>query len=208
MKLDVLNWEKQVVGTIEVPEEVLTYPARRHLVWEVVKGYLAGMRRGTHSTKTRSRVSGGGKKPWRQKGTGRSRHGSIRSPLWRGGATTFGPQQRSYGPKINVKAKKNALKSVLTERFSQGRLLILDSMELESNRTKDFQQRLAGLELAGVKLLLVDSHDNLNLQLATRNRRELAAVDALHVNVYQAANAQHVLLSKRAMATLMEVLTS
>lgn len=208
MKVDVLNWEKQVVGSLEVPEEVLSYPARPHLVWEVVKAYLAGLRRGTHATKTRSQVAGGGKKPWRQKGTGRSRHGSIRSPLWRKGATTFGPQPRSYAMKVNVKAKKNALKSVLTETFKEGRLLVLESMELDTYRTKDFQGRLARLELADRKVLLVDSNENLNLLLATRNRRELAAVDALHVNVYQVANAHHVVLSKRAMETLMEVLAS
>lgn len=208
MKVDILNWEKQVVGSMEIPEEVLAYPARPHLVWEVVKAYLAGLRRGTHSTKTRSRVAGGGKKPWRQKGTGRSRHGSIRSPLWRGGAVTFGPQPRSYAMKVNVKAKKNALKSVLTERFNQGRLLVLDSMELESHRTKEFQGLMAQLGLSDRKVLLVDSNENLNLLLATRNRRELEAVDVLYVNVYQVANARDVVVSKRAMETLMEVLTS
>lgn len=208
MKVDILNWEKQVVGSMEIPEEVLAYPARPHLVWEVVKAYLAGLRRGTHSTKTRSRVAGGGKKPWRQKGTGRARHGSIRSPLWRGGAVTFGPQPRSYAMKVNVKAKKNALKSVLTERFNQGRLLVLDSMELESHRTKEFQGLMAQLGLSDRKVLLVDSNENLNLLLATRNRRELETVDVLYVNVYQVANARDVVVSKRAMETLMEVLTS
>jgi len=208
MKVDVLNWEKQVVGSLEVPEEIFAYPARPHLVWEVVKAYLGGLRRGTHATKNRALVSGGGKKPWRQKGTGRSRHGSIRSPLWRHGGTVFGPQPRSYGGKVNVKAKKNALKSVLAERLAGDRLVVLESLELNTPRTKEFQGLLAGLDLAGRKLLLVDSYENLNLLLATRNRPELVTADALHVNVYQVAGAQNVVFSRQALQMLTEVLSS
>lgn len=208
MKVDVLNWEKQVVGSLEVPEEIFAYPARPHLVWEVVKAYLGGLRRGTHATKNRALVSGGGKKPWRQKGTGRSRHGSIRSPLWRHGGTVFGPQPRSYGGKVNVKAKKNALKSVLAERLAGDRLVVLDSLDLNTPRTKEFQGLLAGLDLAGRKVLLVDSYENLNLLLATRNRPELVTADALHVNVYQVAGAQHVVFSRQALEMLTEVLSS
>ena len=208
MKLDVRNWDNKVVGSIELPQEVFGYPARPHLVYEVVKAYLAGLRSGTHATKTRSMVSGGGKKPWKQKGTGRSRHGSIRSPLWRHGATTFGPQPRSYAAKVNIKAKKNALKSVLSERLASGQLHVLDSLDLDSNRTKEFIARLAKLGFAGEKVLLVDSVENLNLMLATRNRRELDTADALHVHVYQVLEARQVVFSRRALAQLSEVLSS
>lgn len=208
MKLDVRNWDNEVVGSIELPQEVFSYPSRPHLVYEVVKAYLAGLRSGTHATKTRSMVSGGGKKPWKQKGTGRSRHGSIRSPLWRHGATTFGPQPRSYAAKVNIKAKKNALKSVLSERFAVGRLHVLESLDIDSNRTKEFMARLAKLGLAGEKVLLVDSFENLNLMLATRNRRELNTADALHVRVYQVMEARQVVFSRRALAQLSEVLSS
>lgn len=208
MKLDVRNWDNEVVGSIELPQEVFSYPSRPHLVYEVVKAYLAGLRSGTHATKTRSMVSGGGKKPWKQKGTGRSRHGSIRSPLWRHGATTFGPQPRSYAVKVNIKAKKNALKSVLSERLSGGQLHVLDSLDIDSNRTKEFMARLAKLGLAGEKVLLVDSFENLNLMLATRNRRELDTADALHVHVYQVMEARQVVFSRRALAQLSEVLSS
>ncbi len=208
MKLDVHNWENEVVGEIELPLEVFSYPSRPHLVYEVVKGYLAGLRSGTHATKTRSMVSGGGKKPWKQKGTGRSRHGSIRSPLWRHGATTFGPQPRSYEAKVNIKAKKNALKSVLSERLSTGHLRVLDSLDVDSHRTKDFIARLAKLGFAGEKVLLVDSYENLNLLLATRNRPELNTADALHVHVYQVLGAQEVVFSRRALVQLSEVLSS
>ena len=208
MKLDVHNWENEVVGEIELPLEVFSYPSRPHLVYEVVKGYLAGLRSGTHATKTRSMVSGGGKKPWKQKGTGRSRHGSIRSPLWRHGATTFGPQPRSYEAKVNIKAKKNALKSVLSERLSTGHLRVLDSLDVDTYRTKEFIARLAKLGLAGEKVLLVDSYENLNLLLATRNRPELNTADALHVHVYQVLGAKQVVFSRRALVQLSEVLSS
>jgi large subunit ribosomal protein L4 len=175
-------------------------------VYEVVKAYQAGLRRGTHATKTRAMVSGGGKKPWKQKGSGRARHGSTRSPLWRHGGTVFGPQPRSYALKVNIKAKKNALRSVLSSRFSEGRLWVLESLEVESFRTKDMIGRLGTLGLAGKKVLFVDSFDNLNLMLATRNRRELGASDALHVNVYQVLGAHQVVFSQRALAQLAEVL--
>jgi large subunit ribosomal protein L4 len=208
MKLDVRNWDNKVVGEIDLPGEVFSYPSRPHLVYEVIKAYLAGLRRGTHATKTRSMVSGGGKKPWKQKGTGRSRHGSSRSPLWRHGATTFGPQPRSYAAKVNIKAKKNALKSVLSERFAGGQLHVLESLEIDTHRSKEFLARLAKLGLAGEKVLLVDSFENLNLMLATRNRPELDTADALHVHVYQVMGARQVVFSRRALTQLSEVLSS
>ncbi|MBI4914741.1 MAG: 50S ribosomal protein L4 [Acidobacteria bacterium] len=208
MKVDVRNWGNEKVGEVELPAEVFGYPVRPHLVYEVVKAYLAGLRRGTHATKNRALVSGGGKKPWKQKGTGRSRHGSIRSPLWRHGGTVFGPQPRSYAAKVNIKAKKNALKSVLSERLEQGRLRIVDSLELESLKTKDLVGRMAALGLADAKVLFVDSYENLNLMLATRNRPELAAADALHMHVYEALAAQQIVVSRRGLSVLVEVLSS
>jgi large subunit ribosomal protein L4 len=208
MKVDVRNWGNEVVGEVDLPADVFAYPVRPHLVYEVVKAYLAGLRRGTHATKNRALVSGGGKKPWKQKGTGRSRHGSIRSPLWRHGGTVFGPQPRSYAVKVNVKAKKNALKSVLSERLAEGRLSVIDSLELDTFKTKALLAQLSGLGVAGKKVLFVDSYENLNLMLATRNRPELAAADALHMHVYEALDAQQVVVSRRALAVLVEVLTS
>jgi len=208
MKLEVRNWENEVVGEVELPQELLSYPARPHLVYEVVKAYLAGLRRGTHATKNRALVSGGGKKPWKQKGTGRARVGSSRSPLWRHGGTVFGPQPHGYALKVNVKAKKNALRSVLSERHAGGNLHVLESLEVESPRTKEFIGRLAKLGLTGEKVLFVDSFDNLNLMLATRNRPELATADALHVHVYQVLGAKQVVFSRRALQQLAEVLTS
>lgn len=208
MKIEVRNWQNEVVGEVDLPEEVFAYPRRPHLVWEAVKAHLAGLRRGTHATKTRSMVSGGGKKPWKQKGTGRSRHGSTRSPLWRHGATTFGPQPRDYSKKMNVKAKKGALKSALSDRVRQGQLVVLDTLEVDSHRTKELGARLSTLGLVGSRVLLVDSNDNLNLLLASRNRPELAAADALRLNVYDVLNHATVVFSRRALAQVAEVLQS
>jgi large subunit ribosomal protein L4 len=208
MNVDVRNWENEVVGKFELPQEVFGYPARPHLVYEVVKAYLAGLRRGTHATKNRALVSGGGKKPWKQKGTGRARVGSTRSPLWRHGGTVFGPQPRSYEAKVNIKAKKNAMKSVLSERLAENRIQVLETLDLDSYRTKDFLARLVKLGLAGDKVLFVDSFDNLNLMLATRNRPEIDAADALHVHVYQVLDAKQVVFSRRALQALVEVLSS
>jgi large subunit ribosomal protein L4 len=208
MKVEVRNWDNAVVGEIDLPTEVFSYPARPHLVYEVVKAYLAGLRRGTHATKNRALVSGGGKKPWKQKGTGRARVGSTRSPLWRHGGTTFGPQPRAYTAKANVKAKKNALRSVLTERLGDGRLYVLESLEVPTPKTKEMIARLGTLGMGGEKVLFVDSFENLNLLLATRNRPELATADAMHVNVYQILGADRLVVSKRAVLQLAEVLSS
>jgi len=174
----------------------------------VIKAYQAGLRRGTHATKNRALVSGGGKKPWKQKGTGRARAGSTRSPLWRHGGTVFGPQPRSYEAKVNVKAKKSALKSVLSARAKAGHVHVLDSLEVASHRTKEFQARIGKVGLDGRKVLFVDSYENLNLMLATRNRPELTAADALHLHVYHVLSREHVVFSRRALGQLVEVLSS
>ena len=208
MKIEVRNWENEVVGEVELPTGVFEFPSRPHLVYEVIKAYQAGLRRGTHATKNRALVSGGGKKPWKQKGTGRARVGSTRSPLWRHGGTVFGPQPRSYEVKVNIKAKKNALKSVLSARAKAGHVHVLESLDVENHRTKDLQARLGKVGLNGQKVLFVDSYENLNLMLATRNRPELTAADALHLNVFHVISREHVVFSRRALGQLVEVLSS
>ena len=208
MKIDVRNWDNEVVGEIELPTGVFEFPSRPHLVYEVIKAYQAGLRRGTHATKNRALVSGGGRKPWKQKGTGRARVGSTRSPLWRHGGTVFGPQPRSYAVKVNIKAKKNALKSVLSARAKAGHVHVLESLDVENHRTKELQARLGKVGLTGRKVLFVDSYENLNLMLATRNRPELIAADALHLHVYHVLSREHVVFSRRALGQLAEVLTS
>src|SRR5215813_9299514 len=160
----VWNWKKERVGEVDLPSGVFDYPYRRHLVWQVVKAYLAGLRAGTHKTKTRSEVSGSGKKPFKQKGTGRARQGGGRPPIHRHGGTVHGPTPRSYAEKISVGEKKNALKAALSQRVREERLVVVESLGMESHKTKDLKSAIGGLGIAG-KMLLVDSHENENLNL-------------------------------------------
>ncbi len=186
-----------------MPAGVFDYPYRRHLVWEVVKAYLAGQRRGTHKTKTRSEVSGSGRKPFRQKGTGRARQGGSRPPIHRHGGISHGPVLRSYAQDVSVGEKKNALKAVLSQRLREERLLVLDKMELDSHRTRDLKAAVGGLGITG-KTLFVDSRENENLALASRNVREWKLVDPLRVNVYDVLNHGTLVLSQGALARVVE----
>src|SRR6476659_5452942 len=124
--LPVWNWKKERVGEVELPAAVFDYPYRRHLVWQAVKAHLAALRRGTHKTKTRAEVSGSGKKPFKQKGTGRARQGGGRPPIHRHGGTVFGPVPRSYEQGISVNEKKNALRAVLSRKVKESRLVVMD----------------------------------------------------------------------------------
>lgn len=206
MKITVKNLRNEDVGEVEVPEAVFDYPYKEHLIHTAVKSYLAGLRRGTHKTKTRDEVAGSGRKLWRQKGTGRARVGSVRSPLWRSGGTVHGPKPRSYADKLSVREKKNALKSALSRKLADAQILILRDLQLESHRTVALIEQLSGLG-AESKALLVDSQDNNNLQLASRNNPKLKAVDALAVNVYDVVDREHLILSEAALNTLVEVLS-
>lgn len=207
MKLEIRNWGNEVVGEMDLPEAVFAREVNPHLVWEVVRAYLASLRRGTHKTKERSEVSGSGAKPWRQKGSGRARAGSKRSPLWRHGGTVHGPRPRSYAMKVNKKARRAALASVLSQRVAEGRLVVLDSLELAEPRTRMFLENIDHLGLAGEKILLVDGLENINLYLASRNRPEAKAVDAKSLNAYEVLNHRWIVASEQAVRTLMEVLS-
>jgi large subunit ribosomal protein L4 len=206
MKIAVKNFDNQSVREIELPDEVFGYPYKEHLIHEAVQAYLAGLRSGTHKTKTRSEVSGSGKKLWRQKGTGRARTGDIRNPKWRKGGTVHGPVVRSHEKGLSVREKKNALRSALSRLAAEERITVLDSLALDSHKTRDLVRRLGGLGIAG-KTLLVDSRDNHNLALAARNVAVLKTVDALAVNVYDVVDRQHLVLTEDALGRLVEVLT-
>jgi large subunit ribosomal protein L4 len=205
MKLAIKNLANQPVGEAEVPDEVFNYPYKEHLIHEVVVALRAAQRAGTHKVKPRSEVSGSGRKLWRQKGTGRARVGSRRTPLWRGGGTVHGPQPRSYEKKISAREKRNALKSALSRKVADERLLVLDSLELESLKTKGLAAALSGLGVDG-KVLLVDRFDNRNLALAARNNPRLKTVDALGVNVYDVVDRPFLVFSQEALGRLVEVL--
>ncbi len=205
MKIAVKNFDNKQVREIEVPEEVFGYPYKQHLIHEAVQAYLAGLRAGTHKAKTRSEVSGSGRKLWRQKGTGRARTSDIRNPKWRKGGTVHGPVPRSYEKDLSRREKKNALKSALSRKLADQSILVLENLELDNHKTRDLLKRLSGLGIDG-KALLVDSIDNHNLTLASRNVRELKAVDALAVNVYDVVDRSFLVLSESALNRLVEVL--
>jgi large subunit ribosomal protein L4 len=206
MKVPVKNLKNEKVGDFELPEAVFEYPYKEHLIHEAVQAVLAARRRGTHKTKTRSEVSGSGRKLWRQKGTGRSRVGDIRNPKWRKGGIVHGPQPRSHDKKLTPREKRNALKSALSRKAADGELLVLDSFELGSHKTGELARSLSGLGIAG-KALLVDHHDNENLALASRNNPTVRAVDALAVNVYDVVGCPHLVVSQGALTRLVEVLS-
>ena len=203
VKIAVLNWKKEQVGELSVPEGVLDYPYRRHLVWEVVKAYRAGLRAGTHKTKVRSEVSGSGKKPFKQKGTGRARQGGGRPPIHRHGGTAHGPVPRSYAQDVSVGEKKNALKAVLSRRASEERILVVDRLEVESTKTRDLKAVIEGLGVEG-KALFVDSRDNANFARASRNVKSWKLVDALGVNAYDVLAHGTVVLSKQALSRVVQ----
>jgi len=207
MKIDVKNWGNEIVGSVELPDEVFAREVNGHLVWEVVRAYLASLRRGTHHAKDRSEVTGTRAKPWKQKHTGRARAGTRQSPLWRSGGTVHGPKPRSYAQKVNKKARRAALRGVLSQRVAEGRLVVLDSMELAEPKTKEFIKRLESLGMTGEKVLLVDGVENLNLHLASRNRPELKMIDATSLNVYEVLNHRWIVASEPAVRSLAEVLS-
>src|SRR5688572_31576423 len=156
--IDIKNWDNKNVGSVDLPEEIFAYPYKEHLVHEAVRNYLAGLRQGTHKTKTRSEVSGSGKKPFRQKGTGRARQGGSRPPIHRHGGTVFGPVPRDYSYKMNTKEKKAALKSALSKRVKEGNFLLVSDLSIDEAKTKSFAEKVASIGVEG-KALIVDSFE-------------------------------------------------
>jgi large subunit ribosomal protein L4 len=205
--IDIKDWNNKKVGSVDLPEEIFAYPYKEHLVHEAVRNYLASLRRGTHATKTRSDVAGSGKKPFRQKGTGRARQGGNRPPIHRHGGTVFGPHPRDYSYKMNAKEKKAALKSALSQRVKEGKFVVLSDMSIDEAKTRSFAQKMAGLGVEG-KALLIDTLENTNAVLASRNNPRLNFVDALHVNVYDVVNSRYIVLSQAALDRLTEALSN
>ncbi|MGZ6989337.1 MAG: 50S ribosomal protein L4 [Thermoanaerobaculia bacterium] len=205
LTLPLRNLKAETVGEVTLPEEIFGVPFRRHLVWEVVKQIRAREHRGTHKTKVRSEVSGSGKKPFKQKHTGRARQGGGRPPIHRHGGTVFGPTPHSYDLKVNAKAKKAALRCVLSEKARGNQVVLLDTLELGSHRTKDFAGLLAKLGVAG-KALILDRKDNVNLSRAAANNPKVVAMDVLGINVYDALNAGTLVFSEDALRKAIEVL--
>lgn len=205
-QVEVKDLKNKVVGKLDLSEKVFAYEASEALVWEAVNAYRAAQRKGTHSTKNRAKVRGGGRKPWRQKGTGRARVGTIRSPLWTGGGTVHGPQPRDYRQALPKKKRRGAVKLVLTDKLKNDRLIVVEKFELDSHKTKDFAGVLEKLGING-KALIADAPGNRNLLLSARNLAGVKPVTATGVNVYDLLNHEHLVISREAVLALQEALT-
>jgi large subunit ribosomal protein L4 len=205
MNLDVVNTQNEKVGTLELSDALFGGRIKGHLVWESVVHANAADRRGTHMTKTRGLVSGTGKKPWRQKGTGRARVGEARNPLWRKGGTVFGPKPRSYDYAVPKKVERGALVAALSARLQGGTLVVVDQLAAESIKTKAAAEMLKRLGVAG-KGLLVDVKLDEKLALAVRNLDGVRSVESGRLTARDLADAGRVVMTRAALERLQEVL--
>ncbi|HHT98713.1 MAG TPA: 50S ribosomal protein L4 [Acholeplasma sp.] len=206
-KVDIINQTGKSVEKIELSDYVFGIEPHQQALYDVVNAQRAAMRQGTHDVKNRSEVSGGGRKPWRQKGTGRARQGSIRSPQWRGGGVVFGPTPRSYAVKVNKKVRQLALRSALSYLQANNNLIVIDQLQIASGKTKDFQAFLNTLNIKG-KVLLVATEFSDNEILAARNIPTVAFAQVDHVSVYDLLNTKTLVITKAAVAVLEEVLSN
>jgi len=205
-EIEVKNLANEVVGKLELSDAVFKAEFNQTLIWEAVKHYNDSRRSGTASTKVRGEVSGSGKKLWRQKGTGRARIGSIRSPLWRHGGTVHGPQPRSYAYPFPRKKLRGAMRSALSAKLSENSLTVVDLFSLENHKTKDFQKILTRFGFTG-RVLVVDSGVNDNLALSSRNLPEVKLVSGSGVNIFDVVNSNTLLFSRDSILQLQEALS-
>jgi large subunit ribosomal protein L4 len=197
----VKNLKNEEVGELELSDAVFGAPLNKPLIYEAVKNYLTNQRAGTSATKTRGNTSGSGKKLWKQKGTGRARIASLRSPLWKGGGNVHGPQPRDWSYKVPKKVRRGAMRSVLSERLREGGLVIVENFDLGSHKTRDFVKTLTALGLDR-RTLIVDSLDNRNLTLSSRNLSEVTCLAPGVVNVYDLLTHERLALSREAASLL------
>ena len=201
--VSVFNMEGKEVGTIELNDAVFGVEVNEHLVHMAVVQQLANNRQGTQKAKTRSEVSGGGRKPWRQKGTGHARQGSTRSPQWTGGGVVFAPVPRDYSFKMNKKEKRAALKSALTSKVQDAKLIVVDELKFDEIKTKNFATVMSNLNVN--KGLVVIAENDENVVLSARNMADVNTTLVNTMNVYDVMNAKTVVLTKDAVAKIEEV---
>jgi large subunit ribosomal protein L4 len=202
--VSVLNMEGIEVGTIDLNDAVFGVDVNEHLLHMAVVQQLANNRQGTQSAKTRGQVSGGGRKPYRQKGTGHARQGSTRSPQFTGGGVVFAPQPRDYSFKLNKKEKRAALKSALTDRVQNGKVIVLDELKLDEIKTKEMVRVLGNIK-AAEKALVVTADKDETVVKSARNLAKVVTTTTSQLNVYDVMNAQTVVLTKDAVAKIEEV---
>ena len=201
--VSVFNMEGKEVGTIELNDAVFGVEVNEHLVHMAVVLQLANNRQGTQKAKTRAEVSGGGRKPWRQKGTGHARQGSIRAPQWKGGGVVFAPVPRDYSFKMNKKEKRAALKSVLTDKVQGGNLIVLDELKFDEIKTKNFVNVMNNLKVESGLVVLADN--DLNVVMSGRNVENVNTTLVNAINVYDILNAKTLVLTKEAVNKIEEV---
>lgn len=203
-KIDVLGFDGKKLEKIDLNDAVFGIEPNQNAIYDAVVMQRASLRQGTHATKGRSQVSGGGRKPWRQKGTGRARQGSIRSPQWRGGGIVFGPTPRSYSYKINKKVRRLALKSVIAEKFQAGDLIVVDNFDFKTPKTKEMVTFFENIKVDRKPLLATKEYDE-NVFLSTRNIPGALNLDVEGLNVLDIVNAHKLILTKDAVAKIEEV---
>lgn len=205
-EIEVKNLANDVVGKLDLSDAVFKAEFNQPLIWEAVKHYNDSLRSGTASTKVRGEVSGSGKKLWKQKGTGRARVGSVRSPLWRHGGTVHGPKPRDYSYRFPRKKLHIALRSAISAKLSDNSLAVVEAFTIGSLKTKEFLKILTGLGAAG-KVLIVDSNENKNLFLSSRNLPKVKLVAGTGVNIFDVVNSNVLLFSKDSILQLQEALS-
>lgn len=202
-KVSVYNMEGNEVGTMELSDAVFGVEIKENLVHQAVRLQLADNRQGTQKAKTRGEVSGGGRKPWRQKGTGHARQGSIRAPQWTGGGTVFAPTPRDYSFKMNRKERQAALKSVLTSKVQENKFLVLDELKFEGPKTKDMKKVLDALKVDDA--LVIIGKDSDNVMVSARNLPDVATTAPECINVYDILKHNTVIATKSSVASIEEV---
>ena len=202
--INVLNMAGATVGTVELNDAIFGIEPNAAVVHEVVKNHLANCRQGTQSALTRAEVSGGGKKPWRQKGTGHARQGSTRAPQWTHGGIVFAPKPRDYSYVLNKKVKRLALKSVLSAKAAEGKLVVIDSIKMDAIKTADFRKFLNAVNVAGKAVVVTPEKDEIVVKSA-RNLPGVVTTPASILSVYDIINATYLVLDQAALAQIEEV---
>ena len=207
MEINVVNMKNEPVEKVEVPEAIASAEPNSALVYELVRQFQAGGRQGTHATKTRGLVSGSGRKLWKQKGTGRARIGSIRSPLWRHGGTVHGPQPRDYSYSVPSKKRLAALRTVLADKVKNNSLFVVDQITFENSKTKSALEFLKALQITN-RTLIIDSKNNKNLEMSVRNLANTKFSSVASFNIVDALKYRNLVISKPAFNQLTKILAA
>ncbi|MEO0262242.1 MAG: 50S ribosomal protein L4 [candidate division WOR-3 bacterium] len=196
IKAPLYNYKGEKIGEIDLREDIFGYTPNVHLLWEYVRMYLANQRQGTACTKTRGEVSGGGRKPWPQKHTGRARHGSIRSPIWRKGGVVFGPKPRDYHYQMPKKAKRLATKHALSDRAKENKIIVIENFSFSNGKTKEGIELLKKIGIYGKKVLIAPDKMSSEIVLPLRNIEKVRIMPGKDLNAYEVLNCEYVLFTK------------